>query len=381
VIAPQSVAHANAHIRMSQSSRVKRVLGGEFLDGLDPRDRYESVLTHMSVVGAGKRLLPTGWALLSEWPLSDADAVIRDVRGEVVNVILLSIFFVLVLVPFFVARLLRPIHALEESAVEIEKGNFKKRVEISTHDELEDLGTAFNKMAIGLKRLAELRDEFVFIAAHELRSPVTVVKGYLSMLLEEEASALTAKAKEYVGNIKNANDRLAQLVNDLLEVARSEAGRIAIEVKSVDMAESVSMAVEEIRPLASEKSITLQYDIPRDLPPVMADSSRIKEVIINLVSNAIKYSPQGASVTVSHEVKDKELITHVKDTGYGIGREAQAKLFEKFYRVRTEATINITGTGLGLFIIKELVTKMNGTIWFESEEKKGSTFSFSLPLA
>ena len=381
VIAPESAKHADMNTRLSQSTRVKRVYSGEVLDGLDPRDRYESLLTQLPVVGAGKKILPTKWMLLSEWPISDADGVIQDVRKEVVNVTLLSIFFVLVLVPFFVARLLRPIHALQESAEEIEKGNFEKHVEISTHDELEDLGASFNKMTAGLKRLAELRDEFVFIAAHELRSPVTVVKGYVYMLLEEEASALTVKAKGYLENIKNANDRLAQLVNDLLEVARSEAGRITIEVEKVDMPETVSAAVEEIRPLANKKSITLQYDVLADQPSVMADASRIKEVIINLVSNAIKYSPQGASVTIFHEIKEKEFITHVKDTGYGIPREAQAKLFEKFYRVRTNDTLNITGTVLGLFIIKELVTKMKGKIWFESEEKKGSTFSFSLPLA
>lgn len=381
IIAPQSAKRADMNARLSQSTRVRRILAGELLDGLDPADRYESLLTQLRVIGAGRRILPAKWILLSEWPISDADGVIQDVRGHVVKVTLLSIFLVLVLVPFFVARLLRPIHALQESAAEIEKGNFQKRVEISTHDELEDLGTAFNKMTAGLKRLAELRDEFVFIAAHELRSPVTVIKGYVYMLLKEETSAVTVKARGYLENIESANDRLAQLVNDLLEVARSEAGRISIEVGKIDMRESVGAAVEEIRPLASKKSITLQYNTLTDMPLVMADSNRIKEVIINLVSNAIKYSPQGAKVSVSHEVKGKELVTHVKDTGYGIAREAQAKLFEKFYRVRTNDTVNITGTGLGLFIIKELVTKMKGNIWFESEEKKGSTFSFSLPLA
>ena len=380
---PRGLDNPDKTVAIARSSRVSRVLNGEILDGLDPRDRYQSILSHIAVVGAGKKISPVGWAILSEWPIDDADAVIRDVRNEVMTFTLLSILAVLLLIPLFVVRLLKPIRELEQGAAEIEKGNFEKQIAIVTHDELQDLGEAFNRMTKGLKRLQELRDEFVFIAAHELRSPVTVVRGYLSML-EEETGKLTEAGKGYMKNIKAANDRLAQLVTDLLEVARSEAGRIVIEVAPIDIRESISAALEEIQPLAREKSMVISYDIAdtqKQLPHILADSSRIKEIIINIVGNAIKYSPEKASVTITHEIKDKHLITHIKDTGYGISQEAQQKLFEKFYRVRTKETLNIPGTGLGLFIIKELIGKMNGTLWFVSEEHKGSTFSFSFPLA
>ena len=383
LILPRGLDNPDKTVAIARSSRVSRVLNGEILDGLDPHDRYQSMITRVAVIGAGKKISPVGWAILSEWPIDDADAVIRDVRNEVMTFTLLSILAVLLLIPLFVVRLLKPIRELEQGAAEIEKGNFEKQIAIVTHDELQDLGEAFNRMTKGLKRLQELRDEFVFIAAHELRSPVTVVRGYLSML-EEETSKLTEAGKGYMKNIKAANDRLAQLVTDLLEVARSEAGRIVIEVASIDMRESISAALEEIQPLAREKSIVIIYDIldtQKQLPHILADSSRIKEIIINIVGNAIKYSPEKASVTITHEIKDKHLITHIKDTGYGISQEAQQKLFEKFYRVRTKETVNIPGTGLGLFIIKELIGKMNGTLWFVSEEHKGSTFSFSFPLA
>ena len=380
LIAPQRIGSFTEGVDLSAMTRVHRILGGEELNGLDTEDRYESALTSVSVAGAGKKIAGLGWAILAEWPLGDADAVIQAVRNQVFTVILVSILVVLGLVPFFVQGLLRPIRALEDGAAEIEKGNFQKHVEIQTHDELEDLGEAFNRMAKGLKRLQELRDEFVFIAAHELRSPVTVVRGYVSLLLEGDAGPISDQARDFLTKIDTSQQRLAQLVNDLLDVARSEAGRIAIEVAALDMQEPIRISLEELKPLADKKKIMLSYN-PQNAVRVLADSSRVKEIVVNLVGNAIKYSPEGATVAVRHEVRGKEMVTHITDTGYGISKDAQGKMFEKFYRVKTEKTAHIQGTGLGLFIVKQVIEKMNGTIWLESEEGKGTTFSFSLPLA
>jgi signal transduction histidine kinase len=126
----------------------------------------------------------------------------------------------------------------------------------------------------------------------------------------------------------------------------------------------------------------MTYQPPTDLPHVLADADRIKEVVVNLVGNAIKYMGGAGNIAVSHEVTaDGHVVTHIADTGLGISKEAQEKLFQKFYRVQTDKTKEITGTGLGLFIVKEIVEKMNGTIWATSEEGKGSVFSFSLPIA
>jgi len=333
-------------------------------------------------VGAARKLPKIGWIILAEWPINDADSVIRDVRNQVALLALFSIIVVLILSPFFAGRLVRPIRALERSAVAIERGDFEKQVKIKTGDELEDLGSAFNRMAKGLKRLKELQEEFVFIAAHDLRAPVTVIKGYLSMVLEGDAGPMTDKMKDYLEETNRANQRLEKLVEDLLQVARSEAGRIDIKVKSVSIVESTSTTISELKPLSDKKSILLYYEKPSDdLPNVMADSNRVKEVLVNLVGNAIKYTPDNGEVKVYHQIKGGELITHVKDNGLGISKEAQEKIFQKFYRVQTKETRDITGTGLGLFIVKQLVEKMDGKIWFESEEGKGSTFSFSLKIS
>ncbi len=361
--------------------RVKRILRGEILDGLGDRDRYESFFGREPVVGSGKKIPKLGWALLAEWPIADADGIVNDIRNQVLNFTLFSILAVLLLSPLLARRLTRPIRALEESAFEIEQGNFEKRVEIKTKDELEDLGNAFNKMAEGLKRLQELRNEFVFIAAHELRTPVTAIKGYLSMLLEGSGGKVTEGMKQYINPVMQANERLIQLVNDILDVARSEAGRIKIKVAPCDLRESIKAILVEVKPLADEKKIILSYTELEGLPEVVADEARVKEIVMNLVSNAIKYNRVGGFVKIYHEIADGKIIIHVEDNGIGMTRDDQEHMFEKFFRAESAKTQLIQGTGLGLFITKELVEKMQGKIWFVSEEGKGTRFSFSLPKA
>jgi len=359
---------------------VSSVLGGQNFSGSEGQRRYKN-FSGEGVVAAGKFLPNYGWGLIAEWPTKEADAIVGELtqRSAIISVIVfLAVIFASILLSVFIVR---PIHTLEKGTELIAQGKFDEQVKIGTGDELEELGEAFNKMTAGLKQLQELKDEFVFIAAHELKAPVAAMKGYLTLILDGLAGPITDKTKEFVGRVINSDQRLIQLVNDLLEVARSEAGRLTIKVAPVDATESINTALGELKPLADEKKMELRYEIPADLPKVLADQDRIKEVMVNLVGNAIKYNNEGGRVWVTHEVKDKELITSVHDDGFGISKEAQAKLFEKFYRIQTDRTSGITGTGLGLFIVKEIVGKMNGKIFVESEEGKGSTFGFSLPIA
>lgn len=380
-------AHEHETVRMprgadlSSSSRIQRVLQGSILDGLDLQDRYRSVISGVPVAGAGKKIPLLGWGLLAEWPLIDADALLRDVRTQVLRFTLFSILGVVLIASIFSLRLVRPIRDLETSAAKVEEGNFEYQVDIKTNDELEDLGQAFNKMAKGLKRLQELQNEFVFIAAHELRSPVTAVKGYLSLLAEYYKGVLPEQLRPYLEPIRMANDRLIQLVNDLLEIARSEAGRLKIAVSPCDIRESIAAILTEVRPLADQRKIVLTYRELEGLPQIMADPGRVKEVIMNLVSNAIKYNREGGSVEVYHEVAGRRVIIHVEDTGMGISEAEQKRVFEKFFRSESAKVGEIEGTGLGLFITKEIVEKMGGEVWFISEEGKGSRFSVGFLVA
>ncbi|MEK7090152.1 MAG: sensor histidine kinase [Patescibacteria group bacterium] len=373
--------------------RIRQMLDGKTFDGLGNEDRYQSVVDGAAVVGAGKKIPSLGWVLFAEWPLDDADSVIRDVRNQVFAFTLISILAVLAIAPFFALRIIRPIRQLELGSSKIEEGDFEYKVDIKSKDELEQLGNAFNKMGNGLKRLQELKNEFVFIAAHELRTPVTAIKGYMSMLFEGDAGPVPEAIKKFLEPVGQANDRLVGLINDILEIARSEAGRIKIEVFSVDIRASIKGVIQNIAPLAVERKIAINYAIgenePIGLLLVLADTMRLHEVITNFISNAIKYDQEGGWIKIYHETDADFVTTHIEDNGIGIPKSEQGKIFEKFFRSDASKVAQIQGTGLGLFITKELVEKMGGKVWFQSpasaratagkEEGRGTRFSFKLP--
>lgn len=341
-----------------------------------------------TVIAAAKYLPSLGWELVAEWPANEANAIVNDLLLR--SALALAVILLTVLIASFwlAAHLARPIKKLQEGAARVAQGNFNEGVNIRTRDELEGLGASFNDMVQGLKQLQALKDEFVFIAAHELRTPVAAMKGYLSLILDGTTGAITEPTRAYIEKVIASDNRLVQLVSDLLEVARSEAGRLTIKVAPTDIAPPIRSVLDELKSLADEKSVTMVYEPPTDMPHVKADAERVKQVMVNLVGNAIKYMGGAGTVTIAHELAAGAagggahvLVTHVADTGLGIAPAAQEKLFEKFYRVQTEKTQDITGTGLGLFIVREIIEKMGGKIWATSEEGKGSVFSFSLPLA
>lgn len=323
------------------------------------------------------------WVLVAEWPKDDANRVVTNLSFEFSIAILLAAVLTLVLSIFLASRIVRPINLLAEAAKRVANGKLDQPVEIKTKDEIQELGEEFNSMQEGLKKLEELREEFVFIAAHELKTPVAATQGYISFIQDEKMAggSLPPQAKTFFEQIVKANKRLVQLVEDLLQVARSEAGRLSIKVAPVDIAEPIRTVFSELKSLADQKEINLAYSPTPNPPLVLADSDRLKEILVNLVGNAIKYTPGAGQVSIIHETKGNQLITHVRDTGLGIAPEAQAKLFQKFYRVQTVETQKIQGTGLGLFIVKQIIEKMSGTIGVSSEPGKGSDFYFSLPLA
>ncbi len=361
---------------------VKKVLMGDTLTAPETQMRYRGALG-ADVVAAAMPLSEHGatWGLVAEWPTAEADAVVNALFLKDLLILALALIIVIALSILATLFLTRPLKKLEEGTERVARGKFDEGVYISTGDELQDLGNSFNAMVLGLKQLEQLKDEFVFIAAHELRTPVAAMKGYLTLILEGTTGAITDGTRGYIERVINANQRLIQLVNDLLEVARSQAGRLTIKVAPVAIAPPIASVLDELRSLADEKSVSITYEPPADLPNVLADADRVKEVVVNLIGNAIKYMGGAGKVTVSHERKEGKLITYIADTGLGMSKEAQEKLFQKFYRVQTEKTRDITGTGLGLFIVKEIIEKMNGTIWVISEEGKGSTFAFALPIA
>ena len=365
---------------LSHIPLVADVLKGKTHNGLSEKDRYQNALGQ-KVIFSGQPLEMTGWAVILEWPQQDAFSVVGVIIRNFLLVLFGSLILIVALSLFFARLVVKPVENLSKGASEISKGNFDYEIKIKTGDELEKLGERFNEMRKVLKENRKLRDEFVFIAAHELRAPVAVIKGYVSMIMDGSAGSLSPKMRELLSPVAQSGQDLNKLVEDLLQVARSEAGRIEIKVEPVDLAEQMKAVLRELKVVSDKKSIELVYNPQSNPPKIMADPGKLKEVIKNLVDNSIKYTPEKGAITIAHEIKGEMLAVHIKDNGLGISKEDQKKFFQKLYRVKTEKTEKIKGTGLGLWIIKQLLEKMNGEIRFISEEGKGSTFSFSLPLA
>lgn len=377
------IAHSQKKELISQNARevngVQKVLLGEVRTGLTKEDKYLGLLKE-KVIGATLPIWEFGWGMVVEWPEEEALSIVRTTLFSTLKLSLIILIGILAMTFIFAQGISNPIQKIRRGTDAIGAGHFDYKIDIKTRDELEELGSAFNKMAKGLKRLQELRDEFVFIAAHELRAPVTVIRGYILMILEGEAGPVPSKMKEFLSPVMGSSEALVKLVGDLLEVARSEAGKIEIEVKPTDIAAEIRNVLQELKVLSDAKSLKMIYGHQPVLPKILADPNKLKEIIKNLVDNAIKYTIGPGTITIYHETKEKELLTHIKDSGIGMSKENQKKLFQKFFRAKAKGTEEVQGTGLGLWIVKQLIEKMSGKIWVESEEGKGSTFSFSLPI-
>jgi len=229
-----------------------------------------------------------------------------------------------------------------------------------------------------LKRLERIRKDFVANVSHELRTPIASIKGYAETLLD---GALQDKehSKEFVRIMYENSDRLAKLIEDLLDLSKIESGKMKIAFLPVDIAGAYARAAAVIANQAQQKSISLQNKIPAGMPKVMADETRLSQVLVNLLDNAVKYTPEKGTVTVTASVKDRFVQVDITDTGAGIPPNDLSRIFERFYRVDKAHSRELGGTGLGLSIVKHIVQIHGGNVRVESEPGVGSTFSFTIP--
>ena len=231
------------------------------------------------------------------------------------------------------------------------------------------------------REIADMKNEFVSTVSHELRTPLTSIKGYVDLILDGSAGPINEVQEEFLGIVKENSDRLVELINEMLDISRIESGRVHLRVEPLDMADSIEGAVDTFRAVLSQADRTIDVQVPDNLPLVVADADRVGQVLINLISNALKYSPGGGQVTVNAKHSGDYVVVAVTDQGLGISREDQKRLFTKFYRVDTAMTREIGGTGLGLSICKTIIELLGGEIGVTSKPGKGSTFWFSVPLA
>ncbi len=231
------------------------------------------------------------------------------------------------------------------------------------------------------REISQMKNEFVSTVSHELRTPLTSIKGYVDLILEGETGEINEIQREFLGIVKQNSDRLVALINDMLDISRIESGRIHLKIEPLDVGDLVTGVIDTFKAVVSQTGHKLACGLPEDLPLAAGDRDRVGQVLINLVSNAIKYSPSGGAVKVSARERDGQLVLSIADEGIGISREDQERLFDQFYRVDSSLTREIGGTGLGLSICKTIIELLGGQIWVTSKLGEGSTFSFSLPVA
>jgi len=226
-----------------------------------------------------------------------------------------------------------------------------------------------------------MKSDFISLASHQLRTPLSAIKTYTHMLLDGYMGDINDAQKKSLRTILGAANRMNELISTLLSVTRIESGTVAITPKQVNLDRLLEEVNKEHALPAAEKNITLKMPTRRQTSPIIikTDSLILKEVVSNLVSNAIKYTPEGGTVTTSTKKRRDDIVISIKDTGVGIPKYSQDQIFTKFFRAHNVVRQETSGTGLGLYLVKGLLDSLGGTIWFESQEGKGTTFFITVP--
>jgi signal transduction histidine kinase/CheY-like chemotaxis protein len=231
------------------------------------------------------------------------------------------------------------------------------------------------------REIASMKNEFVSTVSHELRTPLTSIKGYVDLILDGDAGDVDEIQREFLGIVKENADRLVALINDMLDISRIESGRVHLKIEPMPINDVIAGTVDSFRAVLEQTGRTVKTRVPENLPRVKADRDRVGQVLVNFVSNALKYSPNGGEVVISARHVGDFVNVSVQDHGMGISREDQKQLFTKFYRIDNALTREIGGTGLGLSICKSIIELHGGKVWVRSKMGEGSTFTFSVPVA
>ena len=281
----------------------------------------------------------------------------------------------LLLGTFLAWRITTPVRKLTHAAERITAGDLTGRVSVQASDEIGQLATTFNRMVDNLARSDELRRRMTADIAHELRTPLSIIRGQVEAIQD----GIFPPNMEHLAPIHNETMLLNRLVEDLRTLALAEAGQLPLEKATADPAALVELVATKFHPLAAVKSITLTVDGPPELDLVLMDAQRIEQVLTNLLANAVRHTPEGGTITVEAH-SEREFIVQVTDSGPGIPPADLAYVFDRFWRGDKSRARDRGGAGLGLAIARQLVEAHGGRIWVESVSGAGATFGFALPL-
>jgi len=309
----------------------------------------------------------------------------RPAMNEALTYAALAAFMVAGFTSVLISRwVVSPVKAMMAASHAIAEGDYSKRIDfidnkpIGESDELNQLAITFNQMAEKLEETEKIRQQLIADVSHELRTPLTAIKGSMEGLMD---GVLPAK-KETYQNVHQEADRLKRLVDDLQELSRVESSGIKLNISTIKVDQLLKTAIKRMQPSYLEKNVNLKYEISQKLPVLKADADRIMQIMINLLSNALHFTPGKGLVVISASASKKEITISIRDNGAGLRPQDLSHIFERFYRADKSRSRNEGGgSGIGLTITRSLVHAHGGRIWAESEgEGKGSMFSFTLPL-
>lgn len=335
--------------------------------------------------------------IMMDGNLSDnmATDLLENFRTAVNEILLVSaglaMMTAVIISTFVTRRIIQPIQAMTAASQRIADGRYGERVQVSGEDELAGLGISFNRMAHQLEQIETRRRQLIGDVAHELRTPLSSIKSVMEGLQD---GVLPAEPETFA-SVEREVSRLQRIVRDLEELSRAEVGKLSMEMAPTNPADFVLTAVERLRLQFADKNVRLNEDIPPDLPQVEADTARMTQVMLNLLGNALQYTPPGGEVTVQCLASDNQvtasgepspiierrLLITVKDNGIGLTAEQQGRIFERFYRVDESRARTGGGSGIGLTISKHIVAAHHGYLTVASPGPgKGSTFTVWLPV-
>jgi signal transduction histidine kinase len=290
---------------------------------------------------------------------------------------LIAVAIALVITFFLSRRILAPVRALTSAARQLGRGDFSQRVQVKDRSELGELADTFNSMASDLEQAEQLQRNMVADVAHELRTPLSNLRGYL----EAVRDGVIKPDADTIRSLDEEAALLSRLVDDLQELSLAEAGELKLVCQAEDIGELIKQTVAGLQVQATTKGLSVSVDLPDTLPAVNIDSHRISQVLRNLLENALAHTAEGGTISVTARQQERWVEVSVIDTGEGIPAEDLPNIFERFYRVDKSRARATGGSGLGLTIARRLVEAHGGTITAESELGKGSRFSFTVPIA
>ena len=268
-----------------------------------------------------------------------------------------------------------------ELAIAIQNARYVQKIQTfndSLRSEVEQATAELRASNKKLKLIDQTKDEFISLTSHQLRTPLTTIKGYISMLLDGDAGEVSPQQRKLLEEVFNSSQRMVHLISDFLNISRIQTGKFEIELSEANLAEILDEEIDQLRIGATSRQLILNYTKPANFPMLQIDESKLRQVMMNFIDNAIYYSPAGSEITVTLSCTTSTVEFRVVDRGIGVPKAEQHKLFTKFSRASNARKQRPDGTGIGLFMAKKVIVALGGAIIFQSEEGKGSTFGFRL---